>query len=246
MTHLDIKGFKGLISVLSKNKQAHASNYWHCVLSDSQGILQIWRPFLAVSPSLRADSGIMKSVICFVLSHWWGPCEVRSDSPCGAVVILGCFLAALPTSSILRYSLISILRGGSQFRVHRCTLPLQITFANTYYLMFIWAKFRLPAGCTIPQSIQMHLECLVNLFGFYSLQQFGASWNLWEEIRQLLPVAHVMSDRVTEAGLALGCRKALISAGLYFELSALNRFQGAHPWGVHVHRDMELSVSHRP
>lgn len=244
MMRLGIIGFKGLGSVLSKNKQTHASNYPHCVLSDSQGTLKIQRLFLAVSRFLRAESSAVEFVICLVLSHWWGPCGVRSDLPCGAVVILGCFLAALPTSSILRYSLISILRGGSQFRVHRCTLPLQITFANTYYLMFIWAKFRLPAGCTIPQSVQMHLECLVNLFGFYSPQQFGASWNLWEEIRQLLPVAHVTSDQVTEAGLAWGCKKTFLSADLSFEVLARNRCQGVHPWAVH--RDMALSVIHRP
>lgn len=37
MMCLGIKGFKGLISVLLKNKQIQASNYLHCVLSDSTG-----------------------------------------------------------------------------------------------------------------------------------------------------------------------------------------------------------------
>lgn len=38
-------------------------------------------------------------------------------------------------------------------------------------------------------------------------------------------------------------RIAFLSAGLSFELSALGRYQGAHPWVVHLCTDIELSDS---
>lgn len=87
----------------------------------------------------------------------------------------GHFLAALPTSSVMKYFPNLLLGDSCQFGAYRCELMSQIIFANAHYLLFIGVKFQLPSGSPIPQSVQMHLEFLANLLSFYQPKQQRAS-----------------------------------------------------------------------